>query len=242
MGSHAAIYASEERPEVIAPTFAGVSPVLRAERRWVLWRLEWRGSWSKVPYSVAGYRASSVNPETWSDFTTIQAAYERGGYDGIGFMLGDGWAGVDLDDCRDSITAKLKPWAKKILRRIGGYAEVSPSGTGVKVFGRGQRVSDQSLYTCEDGSVEIYDGGRYFCVTGQSCGEVADIADSLRWLDSTLAATSKSVARPRTIAGCQSAPWWWSRRLATRERRAASNVPRLQLPSAPSRTPVESKP
>jgi primase-polymerase (primpol)-like protein len=56
---------------------------------------------------------------------------------GIGLVLGpldDGTclAGIDLDNCRhnDSLT----PWAQKIVDRFGTYTEISPSGSGVKLF------------------------------------------------------------------------------------------------------------
>ena len=43
-------------------------------------------------------------------------------------------AGVDLDACRDAETDSLSPWAAEMKARFGTYAEVSPSGTGVKLF------------------------------------------------------------------------------------------------------------
>ena len=40
--------------------------------------------------------------------------------------------GIDLDACVD---AKLiKPWAIEVLDRFDTYAEVSPSGKGIKLF------------------------------------------------------------------------------------------------------------
>jgi len=63
-------------------------------------------------------------------------AYHGGSVDGVGYVLGDGVAGVDLDDCRDPETGTIEPWAAQIITDINSYTEVSPSGTGVKIFAR----------------------------------------------------------------------------------------------------------
>ena len=178
--SHASIYASRAKPEVIPPSFDAVPDALVAEHRWVLWKLVWRGAWSKVPYAAYGRPARSNDESTWAYFDDVVAAYNRGGYDGIGFMLGDGFAGIDLDDCRDATTGKLKPWAKQLLRTIHTYAEVSPSGTGVKLIGRGVKTTDATRFEVVGGSVEVYDSARYFCITGhQAIRDVANISDAI---------------------------------------------------------------
>jgi hypothetical protein len=72
---------------------------LIAERRWVLWRYEWRESrWAKMQLRPSGHGAKSNDATTWTDFATALAAYEAGGFDGISFALGDGWAGIDADN------------------------------------------------------------------------------------------------------------------------------------------------
>jgi hypothetical protein len=48
----------------------------------------------------------------------------------------DGIAGIDLDGCRDPTTGEIAEWAMKIVRSINSYTEISPSGTGVKIFCR----------------------------------------------------------------------------------------------------------
>jgi hypothetical protein len=57
--------------------------------------------------------------------------------DGIGFVFnGDGIAGVDLDGCRNPETGAIAPWAQRIIDDFASYTEVSPSGTGVKIYFR----------------------------------------------------------------------------------------------------------
>ena len=166
------------RPQLPRVRPEAIPAELRALQQWVLWRYDWKegrdgkpGRWAKVLYRAAIPRvpAKSDDPETWSTFADTWEAYEAGQtWSGIGFVFapGDGLAGVDLDDCVDEGGA-LKPWAREIVDRLGGYAEVSPSGTGVKVFCRGAVPEGRGRRKpFEDGEVEVYDRGRYFTVTG----------------------------------------------------------------------------
>src|SRR5689334_4342940 len=115
---------------------------LAAVPRWVAWQTEERNGIAKVPYSPSGAKARANDPRTWG----IRAAAESQatrllrpmGAGGVGLQLGDhdGFAlgGIDLDTCRDVSTGNLELWAVEVVERFGSYAEVSPSGTGVKVF------------------------------------------------------------------------------------------------------------
>jgi primase-polymerase (primpol)-like protein len=96
---------------------------------------------------------------------------------GVGFVLnGDGVACIDLDHCLAG--GRVAPWAQDVLDRVPPtYVEVSPSGTGLHVFGfavvgRGRHVN------FEDGRAEVYDRGRYIAVTGERfAGTPARLAD-----------------------------------------------------------------
>lgn len=126
----------------------------------------------KVPKTVAGKAASSTDARTWSPYEV--AVNSRVG-DGLGFVLnGDGIACVDLDHCiNDGV---LEPWAEEILERTPAtYVEVSPSGTGLHIFGFATVGAGRNL-----GGVEFYDRGRYMTVTGKRWGkaprQLADIS------------------------------------------------------------------
>ena len=69
------------------------------------------GKWTKVPVHASGRNASSTNPKTWAAFPEVLATYRRGGCDGFGFVLGDGFTGIDLDDIRDRASGELVSWA-----------------------------------------------------------------------------------------------------------------------------------
>src|SRR5690606_37395450 len=129
---------------------------------------ERKGKLTKVPFQVNGILASSTDPRTWTTFSGAIKALKlsRGGddaYDGIGYVFSadDGLIGIDLDDCVDPETRKIAAWAKEIIELVGPtYAEVSPSGTGVKLWVRGELPSDREQKTgarrgYQNGAVEI---------------------------------------------------------------------------------------
>ena len=131
---------------------------LRQQRRWVLWRYETRGDKrTKVPYTINGRLAKSTDPKTWN---TLGACLRyQGGYDGIGYVLGDGYAGVDMDNCVTD--GQLNEQSQAMTRWLNSYAEISPSGNGIKVIVKATVPSGKKLP-----SIEIYGGGRYFTITG----------------------------------------------------------------------------
>ena len=108
--------AEPTRPRPDITRFARIPEQLIELPRWVLWRREipeGRDKPTKVPYNARnGHKASSIAPRSWSSYVTTLEAYQAGEWDGIGFMLGDGWSGVDLDDCIDDVGA-LADWARR---------------------------------------------------------------------------------------------------------------------------------
>jgi len=155
----------------------GVPVWLRNEMRWVLWRFLDR---RKLPWSVFDTPAKTNDPETWHDHETCVVQYRSGYHAGVGFVLGHGFCGLDLDGCRCPKSGELDSWALPWLSRFQGadaYSEVSPSGTGVKVFFRSRRTFSgvkQKLdlpqkYGKAPG-IELYSAGRFFCVTAVACG------------------------------------------------------------------------
>ena len=60
---------------------------LKAQRRWVLWRLEKRdGKETKVPYQSSGYKADSTDPRTWQTYAEVALHAHR--FSGVGVVLG----------------------------------------------------------------------------------------------------------------------------------------------------------
>ncbi len=139
---------------------------LTERRQWVVWRWEGRdGKPTKPPYTVNGKLASSTDANTWVTFEEALTASREGGYNGVGFVFteGDPFAGVDLDNCRHPVTGKIDPKSREIIDALNSYTEVSPSGTGLHVICRGPLPPGGR----KRGTLEMYDSGRYFCVTGE---------------------------------------------------------------------------
>lgn len=185
---------------------AGAVPdALRSRPQWVTWRYEERPGDpkpTKVPYNARrGGKASSTDPDTWSTFA--EALARADGSDGIGYVFApdDAVVGIDLDHCRDPGTGVIEAWAMEILGDTRSYTEISPSGCGLHVFVRGSLPSGRRKH----GSVEMYDQGRYFTVTGQvlddSLAELRESALPLPELHAKLfpAPPASSVSAPPCV-------------------------------------------
>lgn len=130
------------RPQALPVDFESIPQDLKDIPRWVLWRNSPRTkpdgtkTWAKVPMTCSGAAASSTDPKTWATYDDVADEVIFGGYDGIGLILGEDVHGIDLDDCRDPATGELTALAQEVLDKVEGYAEVSPSGTGIKLFSK----------------------------------------------------------------------------------------------------------
>ena len=136
--------------------------------------------------SLPTHKASSTNRRTWSTFEQAVAALERGDGDGIGFVFAadDEFVGCDLDHCREAETGALAPVAVGIAGAFATYQEASQSGTGVHLIMTGHKPQGAGCKRpLEDIEVEVYESGRYFCMTGARLGEVATVCDCQAALD-----------------------------------------------------------
>lgn len=155
---------TSSRPAALPVIFENIPFDLKCEDRWVLWKHDWRADesrWAKVPYQPNGRRAKASDSKTWSSYEDVETAYMFGDYDGVGFVLGDGWNGIDSDD--SFVDGKFSALAQELLDRVSGYAETSPSGTGMKIITRGDLNESKADHAL---GLEVYFGGRYFAVTG----------------------------------------------------------------------------
>lgn len=126
---------------------------LRKEKRWVIY------DEMKRPHMPSGAAASSTDPATWSTGAAVNGQFR------IGFVLGNGYACIDLDHCLNN-GVPTPAAAEFISRYPRNYIEISPSGDGLHIWGtadesRGTRRNENGL------SVERYTTGRYMTVTGR---------------------------------------------------------------------------
>jgi len=172
------------RPDPLAFDHTTVPDKLRSRDAWVCWRYKYvadREEWTKVPVDASGGGfASSTDPATWSTFTAAVEYHEEPATDtdGVGFVVHDEdmVVGLDLDDCRDPATGDVDAWAADVLDAVDTYAEVSPSGTGLRLFGFGFVPDGGTRGDAGDhgGHIEMYETGRYLTVTGATVEESVD--------------------------------------------------------------------
>ncbi len=146
---------------------------LRAEPRWVVARAD------KVPLCArdAHRNARVADASTWADFETAQRARRQDSSLHLGFVLGDGWVGVDLDHCRNAETGAVEARAEDIVRRLDRYRETRISGTGLHAMCKGALPGRNR----KNEHVEMCDHDRYFVMTGEGGNgkAVAERTDAL---------------------------------------------------------------
>jgi hypothetical protein len=129
---------------------------LVARPQWCVWRWTKRpsGNWQKPPYMATDpeRNASSTDPSTWADYATALAAVRAGHGNGITYVLtkNDPFAAVDLDHCRDADTRSIDRWAQNFLTRSRGtYAEITPSGDGLRIWGLASGIKVNRAFALE---------------------------------------------------------------------------------------------
>ena len=131
------------------------------------------------PLSAADTRktARTNDASTWATFAEALAAYQENGdrFDGIGYVFSpdDPFVGWDLDNCISN--GELLDWVHPyIARMMPTYAEVSPSGCGIKGIARGslpgKGTRRSGVGPDSTGAIEMYDRGRFFTLTGDIYG------------------------------------------------------------------------
>lgn len=164
------------KPNVLAVAPESIPQALKVIPRWVVWKLMLDGKkWKKIPYQTNGRIAKSTDPNTWSTYEDALDAYLIGGFDGIGITIdGSGdFQGIDIDDC--IVDGKINDVAMELLERVDGYAETSPSGTGIKLFTRSNLARSGKV-----GNIEVYKDSRYFTVTGCAINGHSSLPSSIQ--------------------------------------------------------------
>ena len=180
--------ARPKKPDVpvkLSPNLrTNIPALMKAQDYWVLWKHTWstkKKNWAKVLYNPhTGQYGKTNDLSTCDSFENVIARYDRGGYDGIGFVFsGHLLLGIDLDACRNPKTDETAEWAVEFVMHHPGYWEITPSGGGFHGWFRLQNQFDPHPNKflgmpkfMEDyektPQVEIYTDKRYFTVTGEA--------------------------------------------------------------------------
>lgn len=147
---------------------ASIPQELKALDQWMTWDYNEFGT--KIP------NGKSNDSFTWGSFASV-SKFER-----IAFVFteSDPFTGIDVDDClRDG---EYTVFGVEILDRFRGcaYAEISPSGTGIKLITRAVKPDSAR---CKNGNLECYDRLRFWTITGDVVGGFEAIGDGQKQLD-----------------------------------------------------------
>lgn len=133
---------------------------MRKQRRWVLWRLKKVDGdrMTKIPVNAKnGYGAKSNDEDTWVSFDEALSKVEYYNCKGIGFMLGNGFFGVDIDHALEN-----KELINEFAESLKSYTEKSQSGEGIHIICKGVLPVGNR----RKGNIEMYDSARFFAMTG----------------------------------------------------------------------------
>jgi primase-polymerase (primpol)-like protein len=138
-----------------------LTPLLERPQ-WTVWhwtQLE-NGNWQKPPFMATQPQrhASTKDPATWSDYLTALATVQAGDADGVSYVLteDDPFAAIDLDHCRDVTTCSIDVWAQNFLDTGRfSYSEVTPSGTGCRIWGLANGATVHKKFSLEIGGKQI---------------------------------------------------------------------------------------
>lgn len=150
---------------------------LKSMKRWVCFKIEGLndGKTAKRPYNAMTGTLARVNDElTWTTFNIALKGCEKYKCDGIGFILGNGIFGIDLDNHPDSdgnypmSPETFQELIDEFVNALDSYSERSQSGLGVHIICQGKLPKGGR----RKGSVEMYDSGRFFAFTGNAIRNV----------------------------------------------------------------------
>ena len=160
---------------------------LKQMKIWLCWNyIEVKGKKTKKPVAAGG-GATGTNSEyqkTWVTYDEAILAKQHMKADGIGFVIPEGYFFLDVD--HQELT---NPFVQMMLKRFSSYAEISPSGNGLHIYGiadmtrlpmaqdkDGKQKLDRQFYMKNpNNGIELYFGGltnRFATFTGNVVHDV----------------------------------------------------------------------
>lgn len=151
---------------------------MKSQRHWICFKTMSRnGKTIKAPISPVSAEgtlqgASSSDKASWADFGEALRFCAENDLDGLGFELGEsGMFGVDIFNHADENgktmpQADFQAMANEFVKKLDSYSEWSVSGNGIHVLCYGRLPEG----TRKTNNIEIYDGNRFFAMTGKNIG------------------------------------------------------------------------
>lgn len=159
--------------EQLEKRYGNIPQELKSLKRWVGYKVETTADnrTTKRPYNPLNGNMARVNDNlTWSTFKLALSGCEKYSFDGIGFVLGDGIFGVDLDNHveegkqTEEELQQFKVIANEFVATLDSYTEWSQSGKGIHIICKGKLPEGSRRKGC----VEMYDANRFFAFTGNT--------------------------------------------------------------------------
>jgi hypothetical protein len=145
-------------------TVLNIPQELTERTQWCTWQLN---DGNKMPLQPNGFPMRSNDPSTFVSFDVARNASDK-----IAYVIqpDDGLTGIDLDNCFDD-DGNLRDWAVPIAMRLDGvaFAEISPSGKGIKFITRGKKIEGSRCkhkFGGDKQQVEVFDFNRFWTITG----------------------------------------------------------------------------
>lgn len=178
---------------------------MRHAKQWCLWRIvakkiksketkEEEIICSKVPFQPTGAGAMANEKKTWSSFDIVQKTFKKHyddkrnefglhttGFDGVGFMSGNGLGFADFDHCvkksPDDKAYTCRPFWQGVILEFANklehcFVEYSQSGHGLHIFFKGSiphwlvKPEGGHMQRSVNGTIELYLKTHFCAVTG----------------------------------------------------------------------------
>jgi P4 family phage/plasmid primase-like protien len=176
-----------KKPIVLNPKLESIPSTLKLKQQWICWKVGKQkdlGRYEKLPIGPKGQLINAHDSKNWISVEEAYNQYLSGNASGIAFDLFHAdkadspttLVGGDIDNCvlnyEDGKEPFLNHSAMTILKHLGTYYEISPSGTGIRFF-----------FTCStpprnknSNGYEIYHSGRFLTITGHGWGEIKGLS------------------------------------------------------------------
>jgi hypothetical protein len=144
------------------PSYSSVPDAMKQVDQWLAFLVKWNPEtehFDKTPLNSSG-RVEN-NHQAGESFATMLEYTKRNPGTVLGFYVRPPFIAIDLDGGLEKEATDITDWASAIIREIGSYAELSPSGTGIHIIGLGTKPGNKSKI----GNVEIYTDKRALTFT-----------------------------------------------------------------------------
>ncbi|TCT14541.1 putative DNA primase/helicase [Natranaerovirga pectinivora] len=200
-----------------------IPEILKKEKRFVC-----HDEFKRPINPLTGKYAKVTDSNTWASYEEAKSGVSKFGVVGIGFVLGEGYVGVDIDTCIDSKNGQVSEEAKEIIATLNSYTEISMSGMGLHTIIKAedvklpfnkrkmkpngimrpdidattgkQKLDKEGNPKYKHPEIEIYNKSRYFVLTGNVYGDYNQVNERSEALKKII--NKYNISAPRDVDIC----------------------------------------